>query len=101
MLMRMLFKELNRSVIKFKFPIIIFWILITGIVLFTAPILSEVAKGDTESLLSKDTDAIKSSSLMKKLYPDKGNSSSLILILSRKGSINKGDRLYIGRTEVL
>jgi putative drug exporter of the RND superfamily len=97
--MAMFLKGLNKFVIKFKFPIIIFWVLITGIVFFTAPVLSEVSKGDTESLLAKDTDAVKSASLMKSLYPNKGNSSSLIIILTRKGPINNEDRVYISRLE--
>lgn len=85
---------LSRLAIKFKWPIVVFWIVLAAIVFWKAPALSDVAKTDDKSFLSAGASPVKAEKLLKQLYPDKGGGSSLVLTLQRKGGITNKDRAY-------
>lgn len=87
-------EKLSEKVIKFRWVIIAFWILFAGVVFLKAPLLSEVAKGDQASFLPANSDTSKASKLMKKLYPNKGEGSSLVLTFHRNGILNDKDKNY-------
>ncbi len=85
---------LNRLVLRFKWPIVAFWVLLTAFVFWKAPSLSDVARTDDKSFLSSDADAVKADKLLKELYPDKGGGSTLVFTLERKGGMSDKDRTY-------
>lgn len=87
-------KRVSEFVVRFRWPIVVIWILLAALVIWKSPILSEVAETDSKSFLPGDTDSSKASKLLQELYPDQAGSSSLILTLQDKGGINDRDRKY-------
>lgn len=92
--------KLCEKIIKFRWIIIAFWILLGGIVFLKAPLLSEVAKGDQASFLPADSEVSKAADLFKKLYPNSGKGSSLVLVFHRNGILKDIDREYARNLEL-
>ncbi|MDP4089986.1 MAG: MMPL family transporter [Bacillota bacterium] len=90
----MFFYRLGKKVIKFKWIVLVAWILAAGLILWRAPQLSKVARSDQEIFMPGNVDIVKYSHMMKELYPDKGSGSSVFLALERKGGITDEDRTY-------
>jgi RND superfamily putative drug exporter len=88
------FKGLGNAVVKLRFVILAFWLAAAAVLYFTAPVLSEVAKTDEASFLSNDTETAKAAALYKELFPEAGNRSGLILVLTDDGGLNDADRQY-------
>ena len=76
-------KNIVKFIVSIKWVVIAFWVLVAGIIYFTAPNLSDVANGDQTSFLPTNASAVKADKLTRQLFNDKGGRSSLVLVISR------------------
>ena len=94
-----MFRRLVRLIIRAKWVIIAFWILAAGIIYFTAPNLSDVAKGDQASFLPSNAAPVEANRLTRELFSNKGGRSSLVLVISRESGLTQKDVDYAKEVE--
>lgn len=87
-------KALTRICIKLRWVIILLWLVVTAFVFFSAPKLSDVMKSDQASFLPSSSETTQASEMIKKLFPDKGGRSSIVLLIKRTGGITEQDKTY-------
>ncbi len=94
-----MFNKLIDFIRKFKWPIVIFWVLLAAVIVWQAPKLSDVAKTDSQSFFPENTEAVKFGKLLNELYPGKNSGSSLFVVFERQQGLNDSDRDYAVKLE--
>ncbi|MCX7746668.1 MAG: MMPL family transporter [Clostridia bacterium] len=87
-------KRSAEFVFRFRWFIIVFWLIVLGLTLTLSPTLSDVTKDAQESFLPKGAYSLKATELLKELFPEKAGNTSLILVFERKGGLKEEDRKY-------
>lgn len=88
-------RKLTGIVIRFKWFIIVFWVLLAGVLFLTTPSLSEVARSDQASFLPPNAPSQEADRIIRQLFPDKGGKSSIVLVAQRTGGLSKTDISYL------
>nr|BEL00913.1 hypothetical protein DMOBY_07660 [Dehalococcoides mccartyi] len=90
-----MFKAIAGWVIKFKYLVVSFWVILAALMAFTAPSLQEVSKLDQSGFMPADSDSAKASALLKQYFPNESASvSSLYLIIYNHSTLNQNDMDY-------
>lgn len=89
-----MFKRYGELIIKMRWPIILFWILLCTLILWKAPTLSEIAKNDQESFLPSNVDSVLAAKLERNLFPDKAANSNVVITLYREKGLDASDKTY-------
>ncbi len=92
-------RRVTEYIIRYKWLVIVFWLMVAAVVFFTAPSLADVAKNDQASFLPGNADAVKADKLVRELFPDKGGRSTVVLAIKRKGGIEEADKEYAVKLE--
>ncbi|MDP4182336.1 MAG: MMPL family transporter [Bacillota bacterium] len=87
--------KLSGFILKFRWALIAFWVIILLCVQLLAPSLSKIASSDQESFLPGDSDPIKANTLYNDLFPSKGGKCSLSIVLENKKGLTSADKKYM------
>src|SRR3972149_2891939 len=66
---------------RFRYPIIIFWVVTVILITLLAPNLGDVSISDQTSFLSAEAPSIKAALLANQYFPDQSSSGSVVLVL--------------------
>ncbi|GIK66144.1 MAG: putative membrane protein [Chloroflexota bacterium] len=80
-----MFKLLGRWATRYRYPIIIGWIVLAAVLTATAPSLEEVATTDDRDFLPREAEFFKAEDLYKELYPDTFTPSSGMILVDASG----------------
>ncbi|BAQ34695.1 MMPL family transporter [Dehalococcoides sp. THU3] len=90
-----MFKIIAGWVIKFKYLVVSFWVILAAVMAFAAPSLQEVSKLDQSGFMPTDSDSTKASALLKQYFPDEMASvSGMYLIMFNKSTLSQTDMDY-------
>jgi RND superfamily putative drug exporter len=90
-----MFKKIIGSVIRFKWAIVVFWLLLAGVVFLFTPNLSSLLNSDQAAFLPQDADSVKADRLSSELFKDKGGRSTAVIVIRRENGLTDEDRAYL------
>lgn len=80
-----MFDKIGQFSSRFRYPIILFWVITVVLVTLLAPNLGDVTISDQSSFLSSKAPSLKAASLEAQYFPDQASSGSAVLVLYRAG----------------
>lgn len=92
-------KKLTSFILRFRYPIVIFWLLLTAGIFFATPSLSSVTGNDQASFLPSDVESVKANNMLTKLFDNKGGRSSAVIVIKRDSGLTDDDRSYLKKLE--
>ena len=95
-----MFKKLTSFITRFRYPLVIFWVLLAVVVFFVTPSLSSVSGSDQATFLPSDVESIKASKMLTDLFDNKGGRSSAVIVIKRDSGLSEADRGYLKDLEV-
>ncbi|MHB8841592.1 MAG: MMPL family transporter [Candidatus Aquicultor sp.] len=90
-----MFKALVDFLVKYRILVVIFWFVLAGVLLWKAPLLSRVGTTDEATFLPANAESVKARDLLNQKFPGEQAASSGIIVIYRKGGLNKGDTQYV------
>ncbi len=90
-----MFKTLVDFLIKYRIQVVIIWFVLAGILLWKAPLLSRVGTTDEATFLPANSESVKARDLLNEKFPGEQAVSSGIIVIYRKGGLDKGDTRYV------
>lgn len=88
-------KGIISMVIRLRWLVVVFWLLLAGAVFLFAPSLSSLLSSDQASFLPQDVDSVKADRLTRELFSDKGGRSAAIIAIKRANGLTEEDRTYL------
>lgn len=76
-----MFDKIGKFSSRFRYPIILFWVVAVVLVTFLAPNLGDVTISDQSSFLSANAPSIKAAGLENKYFPDQSSSGAAVIVL--------------------
>jgi Predicted drug exporters of the RND superfamily len=90
-----MFKTIANWVIKFKYLVVSFWVILAAVMALSAPSLQDASTLDQSGFMPSDSDSVKADALLKQYFPDDISSvSGLYLILFNQSSLSQTDMDY-------
>jgi uncharacterized membrane protein YdfJ with MMPL/SSD domain len=83
-----------RTVLKYRFIVLIAWVLLAAVIVTGLPSLQEVVNRTDTSFLPKNSDTAKAEKWINQINPDSKSKSSAVLVLSNKEGITQADRAW-------
>lgn len=83
-----------KTVLKYRFIVLIAWVLLAAVVVTGLPSLQEVVNRTDTSFLPKNSDTAKAEKWINQINPDSKSKSSAVLVLSNKEGITQADRAW-------
>ena len=90
-----MFERLGRTVIRFRFGFLVFWIALAAICFLLAPTLEEVGKSDETSFLPDESESQEANYLLSESFPGDTSPGQATLVFSRPGGLTDADRQYL------
>ena len=91
-----MFKSIAKFSVKFRWPIIIFWIAMVPIAASTFPTLESVTKNSTQDFLPKNSPTEQSVKL-ESAFQKKDTAGNAVLVASRSGKLTAKDATALGK----
>ncbi|MBN2113245.1 MAG: MMPL family transporter, partial [Acidimicrobiia bacterium] len=90
-----MFERLGRTVIRFRFAFLVFWIALAAICWFFAPSLAEVGTSDETAFLPDRSESQEAGFLLDDAFPGDTAAGQATLVFARPGGLTEADREYI------
>ena len=87
-----MFDKIGKFSAKFRYPIIVAWVVLTVVVLLFAPSLSDVVTSDQSSYLPDDEPSVVAAKMAAELFPDQASAAQAVLVIkSEDGPMDDPD----------
>lgn len=92
------FARLGRVVVRFRYPIVVIWVVVTALCVYFLPSLSSVANNNNSSFLPKSAPSLRAAALAAPF--ERGNvPTALIVVVRSNGPLTPTDQAAITRAE--
>ena len=95
-----MFKRMIGMIIRFRWLVVVFWLLLAGAVFLLMPNLSSLSSSDQASFLPQDVDSVKADKLTRELFKDKGGRSTAVIAIKRGKGLTEEDRAYLKELDI-
>ncbi|MGO9178553.1 MAG: MMPL family transporter [Candidatus Limnocylindrales bacterium] len=90
-----MFQQLGSFAFRYRFAILVVWIVAAGAALALAPSLAQVGSTDQSSFLPASAESIQARAALERAFPSEVSAGSTTISFSRQGGLTAGDRSYI------
>jgi RND superfamily putative drug exporter len=96
-----MFDKIGKFSSRFRYPIILFWVVAVILITLLAPNLGDVSISDQTSFLSAQAPSIKAALLANQYFPDQASSGSVVLVLhSPEGKVFDNPQIPVYITDL-
>ncbi len=91
-----MFERLGSAAFRFRFLVLVVWVVAAGAALAFAPSLTKVGSTDQSSFLPPATESIQARNVLERAFPKEVSAGSATITFSRDGGLTAADSTYIG-----
>lgn len=81
----------SRFTLRFRLPIVVFWLVCAGFIFFLAPSLADLAEYSSQGFLPPSADSRRAEALLAEIAGPRVGQSSLMVIVSRESGLTEAD----------
>ncbi len=92
-----MFERLGSAAFRFRFLILLVWVVAAAFALAFAPSLTKVGSTDQSSFLPATTESIRARTVLERAFPREVSAGSATIAFSRESGLTTADATYIGQ----
>jgi RND superfamily putative drug exporter len=89
------FARLASGVIRFRWAVVVLWVVAAVLFAAFAPALKDVGSADESTFLPKEAESVEARAVLARAFPDEAAPGSATVVFGRDGGLTDADRAYI------